>query len=124
MTIQEIINSKEAIKRIKAATKVDFYFRIDVDTFGLPNCYNKKGECGWSCNEFGFKVGQALNKKAKELKARHQRFVNYMRESRHNWQDGQITHYADNSIEVTQTSQLTGETRQIMTKAPSGDACF
>jgi hypothetical protein len=58
------------------------------------------------------------------LEKRYNRFCRYMKETRHNWKQIEVTHYADNSTEATEKSSLTGETRRVMLRYPSGDLCF
>lgn len=55
---------------------------------------------------------------------RYHRFFDYMTEVRHDWERVDEYHFADNSVEQLQKSRLTGETRRVMLKAPSGDVCF
>lgn len=62
--------------------------------------------------------------KARALWQRYARLCHYMWEKRHDWQFVETIHWADNSVEDVYISQLTGERRYTMTKAPSGDACF
>lgn len=63
-------------------------------------------------------------KAAGKLAERYGRFVHFMTEVRHAWQYVERVHYADNSIERTERSLLTGETRYVQELAPGGDACF
>lgn len=62
--------------------------------------------------------------KLADLAVRYHRFLHYMREIQPQWVVVERINYADNSIEAVQRSQLTGNTRRVMEKAPSGDACY
>lgn len=62
--------------------------------------------------------------KAVELLRRYKEFCRYMRETRHSWQKVDEIHWADNSVDVVEVSQLTGEERRRMVVAPGGDVCF
>ena len=64
------------------------------------------------------------NAKIQTLIDRYRRFCRWMEEDRHQWEYVTTTHYMDNSIEVTERSRLTGQTRNRMTLGPGGDACF
>lgn len=97
--------------------------------YGTVTSGPDKGEriqCGYSVHTHPDVQAQAyrVRDSALRLIARHRRFCSYMRETRHGWQVIDTTHYADNSTEVTERSALTGETRNRMTIAPHGDACF
>lgn len=59
--------------------------------------------------------------KAAIFYARYRRFCLHMKETRHRWQFVSEVHFADNSVEVIERSELTGETRQRMTVCPHGD---
>lgn len=54
---------------------------------------------------------------------RYEEIVHYLREVEPQWTEGPVINYADNSIERTDTDKY-GNTRRVMLKAPSGDACF
>lgn len=57
------------------------------------------------------------------LSNRYRRFCHYVTEVKPAWTNVKTVLYADNSEEVVQRAS-DGRTRQVMTKAPSGDACF
>lgn len=59
-----------------------------------------------------------------ELLRRYKAFCRYMREERHSWTKVDEIHWADNSIDVVERSQLTGAERRRMVLAPGGDVCF
>lgn len=58
------------------------------------------------------------------LAVRYHSFLHYMKEVRPRWVVVERINYADNSVEAVQRSELTGDTRRVMEKAPSGDLCF
>ncbi len=58
------------------------------------------------------------------LASRYIRFVRWMREDRHAWQQIREIHYADNSVAVVERSRLTGENRYRTVVWPGGDVCY
>jgi hypothetical protein len=61
--------------------------------------------------------------KIAKLSKRYHRYVHYVEEVLPAWKTVENVYYADNSIEAVQRDRH-GRTRQVMTKAPGGDACF
>jgi hypothetical protein len=55
---------------------------------------------------------------------RYCRRCNYVLNVRPQWQSEGLSYYADNSVEETFYSPVTGQRRTRMVTAPSGDACF
>lgn len=66
----------------------------------------------------------ANRERAADLADRYGRFCQYMKEARHGWEEGRKVHYADNSVEVEERSQLTGEIRTRVLVHPGGDVCY
>lgn len=81
------------------------------------------GMKGYSADEESFRIHRAGISRAKAVAERYRRFCHYMRETRHGWtQDAASrTFYADNSVEIDEVSQLTGERRRKTLVAPHGD---
>jgi hypothetical protein len=57
---------------------------------------------------------------------RYVRFCRHMKELRHRWtkDPASTIYYADNSVDVEEVSQLTGERRRKQVVGPHGDLCF
>lgn len=62
-------------------------------------------------------------KKFCEFARRYRRFYYYLTEILPDWKETRKFYYADNSIEVEEVDK-SGNKRQRMTVAPSGDVCF
>lgn len=59
------------------------------------------------------------------LLKRYQGFCRHMEEIDPDWQDGEKTYWADNSVDVLQHSRTyPGVTRTVQLVGPHGDACF
>lgn len=58
--------------------------------------------------------------------ARYVSFSTWMTETRHRWtpDPASTVYWADNSIDVEEVSQLTGERRRVQKVGPHGDLCF
>jgi hypothetical protein len=54
---------------------------------------------------------------------RYREIVHYLRNVEPEWVEGPEEHYADNSIDRTDTNKY-GQTRRVHLLAPGGDACF
>lgn len=54
---------------------------------------------------------------------RYKEIVHYLREVEPEWTEGEEIHYMDNSVERHDRDKY-GNTRRVMVKYPSGDACF
>lgn len=72
---------------------------------------------------FNYKVTPELMDAMYRAWKRWSEIVHYLREVEPEWVQGKETHYMDNSIERTDTNKY-GQTRRVMLKHPSGDACF
>lgn len=56
---------------------------------------------------------------------RYRQYCRYMAEVDPQWEDGEQTNWADNSVEMIQHSRAyPGVTRRVQLTAPHGDACF
>lgn len=98
----------------------------DAAGYVIPWKTDEHGTRGRSADRIAFKIANAAQARIKALVKRYKRFAHHMKEVRHNWQQDESSRasYADNSVEIDEVSQLTGERRRVFLVQPHGDACF
>lgn len=78
---------------------------------------------GYIDSFFRYKVTPADMSAMRRARDRWMEIVHYLREVEPEWVEGKEFHYMDNSVERHDTNKY-GQTRRVMLKPPSGDACF